>query len=270
MADFIKVLKNGSEDAPNLLLIGGWESALLIMKPLIEQFKPNFNLFICKSFDLFLDENKSSLKENDDVHIAAANHLMDFIQTNRIGKFESILVHSSLGVITAMILLEKKISLFGSLVIMNGTDHYIENDIQRVFWNQIPSNLRENADEWVYDDNKFKEIAIRITPILRKNSLFNDLLRQYPPNEQSMIILKHLEMIRQRKGLNCDVSSLPVMIIGGELDTFTPRAFLRELNEKFPKSDLIYVPAADFNGPRLIGDYYYKIIKKFFQKYKIM
>ena len=47
-----------------------------------------------------------------------------------------------------------------------------------------------------------------------------------------MIILKHLEMIRQRKGLNCDVSSLPVMIIGGELDTFTPR-FLRELNENF-------------------------------------
>ena len=65
---------------------------------------------------------------------------------------------------------------------MNGTDHYIENDIQRVFEsNPFQPSVKTQMNGFMMTINS-KKLQYE-SPYFKKNSLFNDLLRQYPPNE---------------------------------------------------------------------------------------
>ena len=108
----------------------------------------------------------------------------------------------------------------------------------------------------------------RILPLLSKNPVIIDMLKSLPENEIIPRIIRNIERIQKIK--DATFLTIPVIIIGGELDEVIPRGFLRELNKEIKGSELIFIPAANFDGPKLLGVSYYIVIRNFFQKHKIM
>jgi pimeloyl-ACP methyl ester carboxylesterase len=267
LQEFVKIFKSDAPNAKTYLFISGWESSLSMLKNIIEEFKINNNIIACKSFDNLFSGLKIPTDINTSIYELAADKIETELNKNNISRVDCILSHSSLGCLTALAIIEKNPNLVRSLVIMNGSHHILENDIQRIFWNQIPMNLRQNATDWIYDDIKFKEVIDRILSLLSKNPVILSLLGDIPDHEKEKMIIWNIEKIRIKK--NIKKLNLPVSLIGAELDDVIPRGFLRELNKEIKGSELIFIPAANFDGPKLMGDSYLAVIKKFFKKYKI-
>ncbi len=267
MQDFIKIFKSEEPGAKTFIFIAGWESSLSMLKNIIEGLKTNNNIFACKSFDNFFPDLKLPTDMRVSIHELAAEKIVNALKMYNLNKIDSILCHSSLGCLTALAIIEKNPGLVRSLVVMNGSHHFLENDIQRIFWNQIPLNLRQNATDWIYDDHKFKEVISRILSLLLKNPVILSLIQSIPDHEKEHEIIRNIEKIREKK----EVKGLKIaqMVIGGELDEIVPRGFLREFHKEIKGSELIFIPAANFDGPKWLGDSYLAVINKFFKKHMI-
>lgn len=259
-------LHNGHEEGTPIIMLHGFGSSASFFQHQLNVLKSQYKILL---FDAEgHGRSEKSPEEDVKAHLTSGmvEDLLELLYILKIDRTIGIIGHSLVGGSIAQqlaILFPKQIKF---LILLNSGTMIIDNPIRNVFWNLLPQMVRMNFNQIISDNLEI--LLDKTIPFIKGALLGNRNYHDFYHERLDGIIEQEIfDMIQHP--LDPSSISCPTLVIGAELDNYTPLWMSKDLAKRIPNSEFDMITMTGHFGPSQRYEAYNEKILKFLEKLKI-